>query len=122
MADITITTTDINRDYEIIGPVYFQVSNKGFFTSKMSKLIKKYKQELKNDPAPSHWNKVYGAYAFDSESRLDKAFYIGVKELEKQAEILGADAVIGMRQDVDMDTQGFQFFYMQMHGTAVKFK
>jgi uncharacterized protein YbjQ (UPF0145 family) len=36
--------------------------------------------------------------------------------------MLGADAVIGMRQDIDLDTNGFQFFYLQMYGTAVKFK
>ncbi len=122
MANIIVTTADLNREYDVIGPVYFQVSNKGFFTSKMSKLIKKYKLNLANNTDLNAWNKQYGAYAMDSESRLDKAFYIAVKELEAQAEMLGADAVIGMHQDVDMDTPGFQFFYLQMYGTAVKFK
>ncbi len=36
--------------------------------------------------------------------------------------MLGADAVIAMRQDIDLDTEGFQFFYLQMYGTAVRFK
>ena len=36
--------------------------------------------------------------------------------------MLGADAIIGMRQDIDLDTNQFQAFYLQMYGTAVKFK
>ena len=35
---------------------------------------------------------------------------------------MGADAVIGMRQDIDLDTNAFTYFYLQMYGTAVKFK
>ena len=38
---------------------------------------------------------------------------MAVQELGKRAAILGADAVIGMRQDIDFDTSGFQFFYVQ---------
>jgi hypothetical protein len=36
--------------------------------------------------------------------------------------LLGAHAVIGMRQDIDLDTTAFQYFYLQMYGTAVKFR
>ena len=32
------------------------------------------------------------------------------------------NAIISMRQDIDLDTNSFQFFYLQMYGTAVKFK
>ena len=39
-----------------------------------------------------------------------------------RAEKMGADAIIGMHQDIDMDTNHFQYFYLQMYGTAVKFK
>ena len=35
---------------------------------------------------------------------------------------MGADAVIGMRQDIDIDTNGFSYFYLQMYGTAVRLK
>ena len=43
---ITVTTGDLKRDYEIIGPVYFQVSNKGVFSSALSKLAKQYSKEI----------------------------------------------------------------------------
>ncbi len=35
---------------------------------------------------------------------------------------MGANAIVGMRQDIDIDSNGFQYFYMQMYGTAVKLK
>ena len=39
---IIVTTGDLKEDYEIIGPVFFQVSNKGLFSSTLSELINKY--------------------------------------------------------------------------------
>lgn len=36
--------------------------------------------------------------------------------------MLGADTVICMKQDIDLDTNGFAYFYLQMYGTAVKIK
>ena len=31
LKDIIVTTGDLKQDYEVIGPIYFQVSNKGIF-------------------------------------------------------------------------------------------
>ena len=42
-------------------------------------------------------------------------------KLKEKAMLMGADAVIGMRQDLDLDSNGFQYFYLQMYGTAVRF-
>ena len=127
---LTVTTGDLKQDYDIIGPVYFQVSNKGLFSSALSKLVKKYKSEIdalkKSGQTGSDgkfdWGVLYGEYSFGMENDFDKAFFIAVRELQKRAKLLGADAIIGMRQDIDMDTNAFQFFYLQMYGTAVKFK
>ena len=55
------------------------------------------------------------------QSDFEKAFFVAVQELKKRAGLLGADAIIAMRQDIDLDTTAFQFFYLQMYGTAVKF-
>ena len=33
---------------------------------------------------------------------------------------LGADAVVWMRQSINLDAAGLQFFYMQVYGTAVR--
>ncbi len=36
--DIIVTTCDLKQEYEVIAPVYFQLSNKGVFSSTFSKL------------------------------------------------------------------------------------
>jgi hypothetical protein len=123
-----VTTGDLNRDYEIIGPVYFQVSNKGVFSSQLSKLIKQYDSEIAQMKKQGQlgeqqrdWGALYGEYSV-GQGDFDKAFFIAVQELRKRAAALKADAVICMRQDTDLDTNGFAFFYMQIYGTAVRFK
>ena len=127
MSKIIVTTGDIKRDYEILGPIYFQVSNKGLFGSALSKLVQKYQAEIdamKTSGTMSadrmDWGFLYGKWSV-CQSDSEKAFFIATEELKKRAEMVGADAIIGMRQDIDMDTNGFAFFYLQMYGTAVKF-
>jgi len=125
---IIVTTGDVKVDYEILGPVYFSVSNKGLFGSQLGTLVKKYKSEidtLKKESLMStekaDWGVLYGEFSA-GQNDFDKAFFIAVQELKARASILKADAIISMRQDLDLDTNGFQYFYMQMYGTAVKFK
>ena len=125
---MTVTTGDVKRDYEILGPVYFQVSNKGIFSSALSKLVKQVldrdRRRKKAGPGRgprTDWGVLYGEFSV-GQSDFEKAFFIAVQELKKRAGMLGADAVVGMRQDIDLDTNTFQFFYLQMYGTAVRFK
>lgn len=130
MKEIIVTTTDLKREYEILGPIYFQVSNKGIFSSALSRYIKKHKKKIedlkKQGQADTNhemdWGILYGEFSFGMENDFDKAFFVAVRELQLRAERIGADAIIGMKQDIDMDTNHFQNFYLQMYGTAVKFK
>jgi hypothetical protein len=123
-----VTTGDLKEDYEVIGPVYLQISNKGFFSSALSELTEQYsvdiaqmkKQGLLGE-ARTDWGFLYGEFSVE-QSDFEKAFFIAVQELKKRAELLGAHAVISMRQDIDLDTDAFQYFYLQMYGTAVRFK
>ena len=125
---IVVTTGDLHQDYEIIRPIFFQVSNKGFFSNKFTKLSEKYSAELKN--LEQSGKSVLGELAMGlflnewsaSEDNFEKAFFIATEELKRKALMLGGDAVINMKQDIDLDTNGFQFFYLQMYGTAVKIK
>jgi hypothetical protein len=126
--NIIVTTGDLKQDYEIIGPIYFQVSNKGIFSSVLSKLSKKYKSELSelkskglDSQKENDWSFLYGEFSFGMANDFDTAFYISIKEMQNRAAILDADAIIGMKQDIDLDTNQFQYFYLQMYGTAVKF-
>ena len=127
MSNIIVTTGDLHKDYQVLGPVYFQVSNKGLFSSALGKLKEKYKLEIqsaKKSGAMSQdkadWGFLYGEWSV-GQSDFEAAFFIATEELKKRAEMFGADAIICMRQDIDMDTNGFAYFYLQMYGTAVKF-
>lgn len=128
MSDIIVTTGDLKQDYEVLGPVYFQVSNKGLFGSALDKFKKKYMSEIqdKKDKGSmsedtQDWGFLYGEWSV-GQNDFEAAFFIATEELKKRAKMVGADAVIGMRQDIDMDTNSFSFFYLQMYGTAVKLK
>jgi hypothetical protein len=125
---IIVTTADLKNDYEVLGPIYFSLSNKGLFGSQLGTLIKKYKTEIENmkkenalNPARSDWGFIWGEFSA-GQNDFDKAFYVSVQELKSRASMLNADAIIGLKQDIDLDTTGFQYFYLQMYGTAVKFK
>ena len=125
--DIIVTTGDLKRDYRVLGPVYFQVSNKGLFGSALGTLKKQYSNEIQamkqkgtmsGDRAD--WGFLYGEWSV-GQNDFEAAFFIATEELKKRAAMVGGDAVICMRQDIDMDTNGFAYFYLQMYGTAVKF-
>ena len=126
--EVIVTTGDLKQDYEVLGPVYFQVSNKGLFSSALGSYVRKYQdkiQAMKNSGAMSQdradWGFLYGEWSV-GQSDFEKAFFVATEELKKRGEMVGADAIICMRQDIDLDTNGFTFFYLQMYGTAVKFK
>ncbi|MFM7922922.1 MAG: heavy metal-binding domain-containing protein, partial [Planctomycetaceae bacterium] len=56
------------------------------------------------------------------QSQFDSAFFVAVQELKSRAGRVGGNAIVHMRQDIDIDTDGMQYFYLQMYGTAVKVK
>ena len=123
---IIVTTGDLKEDYEIIGPVFFQVSNKGLFSSTLSDLVNKYSaeiEEMKNHALMSErrsdWGFLWGEYSV-GQNDFEKAFFVATQELKKRAVMLSGDAIVSMRQDIDLDTSGFQYFYLQMYGTVVK--
>lgn len=126
--NIIVTTGDLKQDYDVLGPVYFQVSNKGLFNNQLAKLVEAYSKEIQQMRKQGQmsefkfdWGFLYGEYSV-GQSSFEQAFFVGVQELKKRAAIVGADAIIGMRQDIDLDTNGFQYFYLQMYGTAVKLR
>ena len=121
--NIIVSTCDIKQDYEIIAPVYFQVNNRG---DQFSTLSKKYEDlfSTKEQLAQLSGDRITGWEVFQTlfitnaatiaHNQFDKAFFIAVEELKERAARLGADAVIGMRYDLDLDTNLFQYFYLQM--------
>ncbi|MFU2360486.1 MAG: hypothetical protein ACM690_02825 [Phascolarctobacterium sp.] len=123
---VIVTTGDLKEDYEIIGPVYFKVSNKGLFSSTLSDLVNKYSAEIEDmknhalmSERRSDWGFLWGEYSV-GQNDFEKAFFVATQELKKRAVMLSGDAIVSMRQDIDLDTSGFQYFYLQMYGTVVK--
>ena len=100
---VIVTTGDLKEDYEIIGPVYFQVSNKGIFSSTLSELVNKYSaeiEEMKNNALMSErrtdWGFLWGEYSV-GQNDFEKAFFVATQELKKRAVMLGGDADVSMR-------------------------
>lgn len=121
---IIVTTGDLKQDYEVIGPVYYQITNKG---GGLSAVLKEYGEEIaqmREEGTMSEyiidWGFLFGEWSA-GQNYFESAFFIATQEIKKRAALLGGDAVICMRQDIDIDTNGFQYFYLQMYGTAVKF-
>ncbi len=125
---IVVTTDDLCQEYEIIRPIFFQVSNKDIFSNKFSKLAEKYSEELKQleQNSKSIMDELATGLLFyewsANKDDFEKAFFMATEELKRKAFMLGGDAVIHMKQDIDLDTNGFQYFYLQMCGTTVKIK
>jgi hypothetical protein len=68
--NIIVTTGDLKQEDDIIGPVYFQVSNKGIFSSALSKLVSKYQNEIAQmkkqgqmSKASIDWGFLYGEWS-----------------------------------------------------------
>lgn len=130
MSKVVVTTGDVQREYEVLGPVYYQINNRPMGFSGKSKLLVKEKeyQAIVQKNSEKHGAGLVSALFMPvgefgpGDNKFKTAFYIAVEELKKQAEEMGGDAVVAMRQDIDIDSNGFQYFYLQMYGTAVKYK
>ena len=126
---VVVTTGDVAFPYDVIGPVYYQISNKGVFSSELKRKKNAYEQDLKvmretdmiSKARGADWGFLYGEFSV-GQNDFDTAFYIAVRELQQRAHRLKGDAIISMRQDIDLDTNQFQYFYLQMYGTAIRFR
>lgn len=126
--EIKVTTGDIKRNYEILGPVFFQTNNKGLFgggplkdlKKKHADLINQLKADGQSSDTKADWGFLIGEWNA-GQNDFDAAFFCATQELRLRAEKMGGDAVVFMSQDIDLDTNGFAHFYLQMYGTAVKY-
>jgi hypothetical protein len=130
-ASVQVTTADFHRPYEVIAPVYIQVNNKGLFANYFNTLVARYSVELSKLKSDGQ---IYaeadgsgGAASLIGEGAVQQgnfeiAFFVAMFELQARAAMLRADAIVGLRQDIDVDAEGrITNFYLQMYGTAIKF-
>lgn len=121
--DILVTTVDLKQDYEILEPVYFQTTNLsgGIFSGRpLFNLVKQYASEIKSREKQGLMVATTNHVPEWGQNTLEEAFFVTVQELKKRAGLLGADAIIGMRQDIVFFRDSF--FTFQVYGTAVKLK
>ena len=123
---VIVTTAELKQEYAVIGPVYVQVANRGEFSSHLQLLREQYAQEIDDAIARGQigqWNPSMVISGEDTSGQIDfeHAFFIATRELQRRAALMGADAVVGMRQDIDLDAEVSIYFFLQMYGTAVRF-
>ncbi len=137
---ISVTNCDSSKPYEVIGPIMFNTTNRGIFSSAFGNLVSKYRDPvfnkllLKIDYSPSKSDNAelagnilslfdfsFGYEGNVGQSSFDSAFYICLAELKIRAAQLGGDEIIGMRMDFDLDTTDRASFYIQMYGTVIKY-
>lgn len=123
--NILVTNGDLPEDYEIIGPVFFQITNRKFF-SPLKKLLKKHAKNCRDGEETEHaagnlWRRYYGRWCL-KQSGQEKASFIAVEELKRRAALLGADAIINVRQHITVNPYASGSFHLQIYGTAVKRK
>lgn len=117
--DIIVTTGDLHEPYQILGPVFFAVSNKGILSSQLDKLSEKHRLPKSGQWTPSDLGWALIGEWPAGQQDFPRAFIVCIEELKRQVMTLGGDALVWLRQDIDLDTSGFQWFYMQTYGTAV---
>lgn len=126
---IPVTTVDIKKDYDIICPVFFQLSNNLSSKPRYDKLMDYYSNEISQRKASGQLDdEKFSLWAiFESagdiganQQQYETVFYIGIQELRKKCALVGGNAIVGLRYDADLDTNLWNHFYIQMYGTAVK--
>ncbi len=121
-----VTTGDLREPYEVIGPVFFQLSSRATPAAELAALVKKHRAAIAVQRARGliyqpkfDWAHAMGEWCA-GQTEFDQAAFVAVQELKERAAMLGGDAIIGLRQDIALDSMSSQAFFLQMFGTAVK--
>ena len=82
---VIVTTADLKEDYEIIEPVYYQISNRGIFSDEIMRKSAEYQEmfaEMKANgqltEGTPDWGFLYGNYSVGQDKKANKV--IGQKE------------------------------------------
>lgn len=118
-AQVVVSTTTLEEPFETLGPVYAVTTNlRGVLDAAAQKLGV-------NIQAVTDSEMLSAVVLGDSVANFRAfpiAFAVCVEQLKRDASRLGADAVVGMRMNFDLDRSGIgvQGFTMQLFGTAVR--
>ena len=117
--EITVTTGDVRDAYRVLRPVYFSVSNRNRM---LDQTAAKLGIPMDGSGTPDPALVQFASQAQINWTAFPVAFDVCVEGIRRACLAVGGDAVVAMRQDIDLGegTTGVPFFYMQMYGTAVK--
>ena len=140
---ILVTSGDLKTEYEVKGTVFFSVGTRGGLASEFNRLREVHAPRLAIAKKRGQISKsvgvgqVIGGIGVDSQgdidleinysgasfksNDLDIAFQIVVGELQLRASFLAANAVIGFRYNIELDSNGNVVnFFANGYGTAVR--
>ncbi len=139
-----VTTSDLKVEYKILGTVFFSIGTRGGMASEFNRLKDVYLHQLATikqkgqlssnikgvgqtiggiglDGAGDIGLAIQYAGASFKSNDMEIAFHILVSELKMRASYLGANAIIGFRQNIELDSNANIInFFANAYGTAVK--
>ena len=139
-----VTSGDLKAKYKILGTVFFSIGTRGGMGAEFNRLkdvylhqlsVSKHKGQLSS--ASSGVGQTIGGIGLDGagdiglamqysgssfrSNDMEIAFHILVGELQMRASYLGANAIVGFRQNIELDSNANVInFFANAYGTAVK--
>jgi hypothetical protein len=141
---ILVTSGDIKKPYEILGVVFFSLGTRGGMASEFNRLKEVYflrlsemKQKGQVSSASNGVGQTIGGLGVDGDgdvglsinysgasfrsNDIETAFHILVGELQLRSSFLGANAIVGFRHNLELDSNANVInFFANGYGTAVK--
>jgi hypothetical protein len=139
-----VTSGDLKVKYKILGTVFFSIGTRGGMGAEFNRLkdvylhqlsVSKHKGQLSS--SSSGVGQTIGGIGLDGagdiglamqyagasfrSNDMEVAFHILVGELQMRASYLGANAIVGFRQNIELDSNANVInFFANAYGTAVK--
>ena len=112
--------------FDIVGTISFLYSSRsGILSDTAAGMIHDLRRRTRPEGAPASSRTSAGDFTliFDEASEtFDRVFLLTSQELRRRAAALGAHAVIEMRHDVDLAASDRDCVYVDVTGTAVRFR
>jgi uncharacterized protein YbjQ (UPF0145 family) len=118
-SQVLVSTTTLAEAYETVGPVYAITTN---LRGVLDAAAKKLGIDIRAVTDTEFLSAFATGDSVANYQAFPVAFAVCVEQLKRDAASLGANAVIGMRMNFDLDRSGggLSAFTMQLFGTAVR--
>jgi hypothetical protein len=121
-----LTTGTPSVPFDVVGEISFLYSSRnGILPDSAAALIRQYREQMRPGGGPSLARADPGSFTLvftEASQTFEQVFLLTSQELRRRAAALGADAVVGMRHDVDLAASDRECVYVDVAGTAVRFR